>query len=99
MKAVSSETIEILLVDDHAMFREGLIRLFENDPSIRVVGQCGSSEEALVEVRKSKPAIVLLDVDLGGERALDFVTQVRKRGYEGKILIVTAGLSGQEAVL
>jgi two-component system, NarL family, nitrate/nitrite response regulator NarL len=37
-------------------------------------------------------------VDLGRERALDFVVESRKRGFEGQILVVTAGVSGQEAV-
>ena len=42
--------------------------------------------------------MVLLDVDLGPERALDFVTHAKKNGFEGQILVVTAGVSGQEAV-
>jgi DNA-binding NarL/FixJ family response regulator len=40
----------------------------------------------------------LLDVDLGNERALAFVEEARKLGFEGKILVVTAGIGGQEAV-
>jgi len=42
--------------------------------------------------------MVLLDVDLGPERALDFVTQAKKIGFEGQILVVTAGISGPQAV-
>jgi two-component system, NarL family, nitrate/nitrite response regulator NarL len=42
--------------------------------------------------------MVLLDVDLGRERALDFVLESRKRGFGGQVLVVTAGTSGQEAV-
>ena len=42
--------------------------------------------------------MVLLDVDLGAERALDFVVGARKGGFDGQILIVTAGVSDQEAV-
>ncbi len=42
--------------------------------------------------------MVLLDVDLGNERALGFVEEARKLGFEGKILVVTAGIGGQEAV-
>jgi len=96
-KANESE-IKVLLVDDHSMFREGLARLLDKQPSLSVVGQCGSSAEALAELKKSGANMVLLDVDLGRERALDFVLEARKRGFEGKVLVVTAGVSGAEAV-
>lgn len=42
--------------------------------------------------------MVILDVDLGSERALDFVLEARKRGFGGQILVLTAGVSGPEAV-
>ena len=80
------------------MFREGLARVLEKEQGLRVVGQSGSSAEALSLLAKSNACIVLLDVDLGAERALDFVLEAKKRGFEGQILIVTAGVSGPEAV-
>jgi len=92
------QTINLLLVDDHAMFREGLARVLEKEPGIKIVAQCGSSSEALAVLNKSGATMVLLDVDLGRERALDFVLEAKKKGFEGQILIVTAGISGQEAV-
>jgi two-component system nitrate/nitrite response regulator NarL len=91
-------TLSVLLVDDHAMFREGLARVLEKDPRLRVVGQCSSGAEALAMLSRSGAAMVLLDVDLGAERALDFVTAAKKKGFEGHILVVTAGVSGPEAV-
>jgi two-component system nitrate/nitrite response regulator NarL len=42
--------------------------------------------------------VVLLDVDLGRERAVDFLANARRRGFDGKVLIVTAGVSDQEAI-
>ena len=80
------------------MFREGLSRVLEKEPGIRVVAQCGSSAEALAVLTRSAATMVLLDVDLGKERAIDFVLEARKRGFAGQILVVTAGISGQEAV-
>jgi two-component system, NarL family, nitrate/nitrite response regulator NarL len=49
-------------------------------------------------VLKKGVDLVLLDVDLGASRAMEFVQASRKAGYGGQILIVTAGISGQEAV-
>jgi two-component system nitrate/nitrite response regulator NarL len=80
------------------MFREGLARLLEKEEALTVVGQCSSSAEALANLKKSGATMVLLDVDLGGDRALDFVIEARKRGFEGQVLVVTGGVSGQEAV-
>jgi two-component system nitrate/nitrite response regulator NarL len=98
MEATSTQVINLLLVDDHAMFRQGLARVLEKEPGFKVVGQFGSSAEALAEVNDSGATMVLLDVDLGRERALDFVLECKKKGFKGQVLVVTAGTSGQEAV-
>jgi two-component system nitrate/nitrite response regulator NarL len=95
---IRSATINLLLVDDHAMFRQGLARVLEKEPGFKIVGQYASGSEALVALRECEAAIVLLDVDLGSERALDFLLEARKRGFEGRILVVTAGVSDQEAL-
>lgn len=98
MEATSTQVINLLLVDDHAMFRQGLARVLEKEPGFKVVGQFGSSAEALAALNESGATMVLLDVDLGQERALDFVLECKKRGFKGHVLVVTAGTSGQEAV-
>lgn len=91
-------TINVLLVDDHAMFREGLVRVLEKEPGVRVVGQSSTCAEALAMLTKSAANMVLLDVDLGSERALDFIVEAKKRAFSGQVLVVTAGVSGAEAV-
>jgi two-component system nitrate/nitrite response regulator NarL len=95
------KTINLLLVDDHEMFRQGLARTLEREPDLKVVGQCGSSKEALEALVKldRDVGMVLLDVDLGNERAMEFVTRAKEMSFDGHILVVTAGISGQEAVL
>ena len=92
------QTINLLMVDDHAMFREGLARVLEKEPGIKIVGQSSSSTEALRILDSSGATMVLLDVDLGPEKALDFVTEARRKGFGGQILVVTAGASDQEAL-
>jgi two-component system nitrate/nitrite response regulator NarL len=95
---VTEDAIRLLVVDDHAMFREGLVRMLEREPEFTVVGQAGSAAEALRALAQSSPAVVLLDVDLGAERAIDFVLGARAAGYEGTVLAVTAGMSDAEAI-
>jgi len=98
LENTAAQTINLLLLDDHEMFRQGLARVLEKEPGLKVVAQCSSSAQALDALERNGVSMVLLDVDLGPERALDFVTKVKKNGFEGQILVVTAGISGQEAV-
>ena len=92
------ESISLLIVDDHAMFREGLARSVERQPDLKIVGQCTSASEALEALEGIGQGVVLLDVDLGAERAMDFVMGAKSKKFEGRILIVTAGMSDQEAL-
>lgn len=92
------DTIRIVLVDDHVMFREGLARMLDKEPDFTIAGQASSANGGLALLAPSGTNVVLLDVDLGTERALDFVKAARAGGFEGKILVVTAGMSDQEAV-
>src|SRR5436305_1790287 len=80
------------------MFRDGLARMLDKEADFAVAGQVSSATEGLAVLPSSNPNVVLLDVDLGTERALDFVKGARGAGFEGRILIVTAGMSDQEAV-
>ncbi len=96
--AANTASVQLVLVDDHAMFRQGLARVLEKEPGFKVAGQFASSAEALASLQENGATMVLLDVDLGPERALDFVQEAKKRGFAGQILVVTAGVSPQQAV-
>ena len=80
------------------MFREGLARMLDKEPDLKLVGQCASAAEALAFLGQKSVGMILLDVDLGSERALDFITTARRRGFDGQVLILTAGITDQEAV-
>lgn len=92
------QAINLFLVDDHGMFREGLARVLEKEADLRVVGQAAGAAQALSLLPASGANMILLDVDLGPERAVDFVNGARRLNFEGRILVLTAGLSGAEAV-
>jgi DNA-binding NarL/FixJ family response regulator len=98
MSSAALQSIRLLLVDDHAMFREGLARMLEKEPDFSVVGQSESAADALAVAVSSGATVVLLDVDLGSERAFDFIAGAKAAGFEGRVLVVTAGVSEQEAV-
>lgn len=98
MTPSTTEPIRLLLVDDHALFRDGLAGLLEREEAVIVVGACATAAEALDQLEQTQPAIILLDFDLGEERAIDFISAARTKGFAGKILVVTAGVNDHEVV-
>ena len=57
-------TIRVLLVDDHALFRNGLSRLFKNDSGLEVVGEAKDGQEAIEFTRKHNPNVILMDISM-----------------------------------
>jgi DNA-binding NarL/FixJ family response regulator len=90
--------IRILLLDEHAPFREDLSRLLDGDPEFELAGACAKVSEALDVLRQKPVDLVLLDYDLGKERGSEFMTKARQRGFEGRFLMVTAGMSDAESL-
>lgn len=90
--------IRLFLLDDHALFREGLARLLASDPDFHLVGAEASPDVALAAIQTEGVDVLLLDYDLGEYSAIDFVTNLKKSNFTGKILLVTAGLPDREAL-
>lgn len=93
MKFLVQQTIRILLVDDHALFRESVARLLQAEPDLEVVGEAGTIEGACGILRDGRVDMVLLDFDLGQRDGLEFMVSAPAAGFVGKILLVTAGVS------
>jgi two-component system, NarL family, nitrate/nitrite response regulator NarL len=92
----TDESLDILLIDDHALFRESVARALASDPGLRV--EHGASiREGLTLLAQHRFDLVLLDHDLGAERASQFLPAARQAGFEGRVLIVTAWVSDNEA--
>jgi DNA-binding NarL/FixJ family response regulator len=88
--------INTLLVDDHALFRESLSHALAGETDL-AVQHCGTIKEALQIVEHTPISIVLLDHDLGAERASQFLPAAHLKGFTGQVLIVTAWVSDIEA--
>jgi DNA-binding NarL/FixJ family response regulator len=81
--------LRILIVDDHQMFREGIRRRLEQEPDITVVGEAASAEDAMAEVSRTNPTIVLLDIRLPGTSGIELARQLRQQWPDLKILVLT----------
>lgn len=91
MSEVISEQkmIRVLVVDDHAILRDGLKALLQNEPDIEVVGEAGTGREALKLTRKLRPNVVLMDISMPDMTGL-LATEVIKQGYpEVKVIALT----------
>jgi two-component system, NarL family, nitrate/nitrite response regulator NarL len=97
MSRTNQKNIRLLLIDDHALFRESIARLLEAEPGFEVVAHCGSGTEGIQILESSKEIdVVLLDLDLGQEKGEDFLDRLRNAHFDGKILLVTAGVNESE---
>ncbi len=86
----------ILLVDDHALFRESLARWFEGQADFKVVGQCSTVEEALRALAAGGFDLMLLDFELGDRRGSEVILSSKVKLFKGKILFVTVGMTRAE---
>jgi len=81
--------IHVMIADNHVVVRAGLRMLIESRPNMKVVGEAGSKPEALDLVKRYQPDIILLDLQLGQENAVDFLPELLSLSEESRIIILT----------
>ena len=90
---------QLLLLDDHTLFRAMLGRLLETESEFRVVAQCSTSQEALDALSRHHVDLVLLDYDLGNrETGFQFIRRAREEGYSNRIFMVTDDMNDADYV-
>ncbi len=82
-------TVRVLLVDDHALIRQGLRRAFEETDDLTVVGEASTLAEAQALERQHRPDVAVVDVNLGDGTGIDFVAEVRARRPEAGLVVLT----------
>ena len=92
------ERIRVFVVDDHALFRAGLLRLLDADETLQVVGSAANAASALEQLTQVETDVLILDYDLGADNALTVARGLRERGVQCRSLVVTAGLPDQDAL-
>ena len=84
-----TEPIALLVVDDHTLFRRGLIALLSQDERFEVVGEAGDVGEALRVLAKIQPDLMLLDNHLPGVKGVDAIGAFKEASPELRILMLT----------
>ncbi len=90
LKAMVSEPIRVLVVDDHELFSDALSLLLGRQPELELAGAVSDAEEALERARELQPDVVLMDLDLPGMDGVEATRRMREVAPKAKVVIVTA---------
>ncbi len=85
-----STPIRVLLVDDHAIVREGLRALLDETESLQIVGEAADGTEALELARRLRPDVVLMDLKMPGLPAADAIRTIRAQYPATQVLVLTS---------
>jgi two-component system, NarL family, response regulator LiaR len=84
------EAIRVMLVDDHAVVREGLWAMLETKPGIEVIGEAADGEEAVERARRLKPDVILMDIIMPKKNGVCAIREIREFQPESRILVLSS---------
>lgn len=84
-----SDKVRVLLCDDHTLFREGIRAIFKEVPSIEIVGEADDGRQAVSEVQRLDPDVVLMDIAMPDLSGFEATRRIRQENDKVKVLILT----------
>jgi DNA-binding NarL/FixJ family response regulator len=88
-KAFGKKKIEILVVDDHPVVREGIRRKIEQQPDMQVCGEASNASEAIARINSVNCDMAVIDISLEGRSGIDLIKQIRSRRLGFPILVLS----------
>ena len=96
MTTTENKPIRLLVVDDHSLFRRGLIALLEQDGRFDIVGEAGDANAAQTAARKLQPDMILLDNHMPGVQGVDAIAGLKEVVPQVRILMLTVSENVQD---
>ncbi|SDZ98365.1 two-component system response regulator NarL [Microbulbifer marinus] len=93
-----SSPARVMMVDDHPLFRKGLMQLFSLEPGLELVAEASSGEEAVQLAEECDPDIILLDLNMRGMDGLDTLRAMRAAGVTARIVMLTVSDNNADVV-
>jgi two-component system response regulator DegU len=90
MNPGETEILTVVVIDDHPIFREGVVNALSFDPSLQVVGQASTGTDALSLIRDLCPSVAVVDINLPGVNGLQVTHQVNVNKLPTRIVLLTA---------
>lgn len=88
-KQGDTDTIRIVVVDDHPLFRHGLVQLLNSEESFDVVGEASAAPEAMTVIRRLMPTLVIVDLGLKGPSGLELTKSLRVEFPKMPVLVLS----------
>lgn len=86
---MSDASVTVCIADDHAVVREGIRRVLEGQPGVRVVGEAADGDQALQMVEQLAPAVLVADVGMPGLTGIAVAAELSRRGSNTRVLILS----------
>ena len=83
------ETLQILIAEDHPLFRKGMISLLSSVPDFEVVGEATTGEEAVVRAAQLQPDVVLMDLQMPEVNGIEATRRILQQSPSVRVLVVT----------
>jgi two-component system NarL family response regulator len=89
MEAKAASPIKVLVVDDHTLFRKGIINLLQERPGIDVVGEAKDGREGIALAKQLRPDVILMDVQMPGCNGIEATEAIRRELPDARIIMLT----------
>ena len=89
LRKSGGDIVRIVVVDDHPLFRHGLVQLLNSDESFDVIGEASSAPEAMTMVRQLRPTLVIADLGLKGPSGLELMKSLRVEFPKMPVLVLS----------
>lgn len=96
---MNAEDIQtLLIVDDHPLFRKGVIQLIQATPEFRFIGEAADGKEGIRLARELRPDMILLDLNMKDMNGVEVLKEVKDSGLDSRVIMLTVSDQAEDLV-